>query len=156
MHSVQKTLPNTKTEPIRLTRGNNKYELYTATLDSMNLEAILSHCKAIQHKVKWVVGVAAQLGPSYFEIFPRTLDHEIEDAWELAVNSLGMNAPQTVDNFTLALKAFIAAYTTTRDRHALVQQLSHPSNPRDLTVQAFHHRLLEWNKRNINVLCSCR
>jgi hypothetical protein len=64
-------MQTTIAEPIRWTRGKNKYELYHSTLDSINLEAILSHCKAIKHKVKRVVGVAAQLGPSYFEVFPR-------------------------------------------------------------------------------------
>ena len=92
-----------------------------------------------------MVSHATHLGPSYFEVFPRTLEQEMEDAWEPAVAALGANFAQTEQNFETALKTFIAAHTTTRDRHALVQQLSHPIKPRDLSVQAYQHRLLELN-----------
>jgi hypothetical protein len=141
----QKSITRSRKEPIRWTRGNNKYELYAATLDSIELEAVLSHCKAIKHKVKRVVASATHLGPSYFEVFPRTLEQEIEDAWEPAVAALGANSAQTEETFDTALKTFIAAHATTRDRHALVQQLSHPNKPNDMSVQAFQHRLLELN-----------
>jgi transposase InsO family protein len=141
----QKTLSRPRKEPIRWHRGNGKYEIYCAPLDSLNLESILTHCKSVPHLIKRAVVSAAHLGPALFEVFPRTLEQEIEDAWAPAVATLGANPDQSVENFELALKAFIAAHATTRDRHALVQQLSHPIKPREMAVQVFQHRLLELN-----------
>jgi hypothetical protein len=73
-------------------------------------------------------------------VIPRTLEQEIEDAWGPA--TLGANPVLSGENFELALKALIAAHTITRDRHVLIQQLSHPIKPRDMTVQVFQHHLL--------------
>ncbi len=140
-----KTLPRTRKEPIRWTRANSKYEIYASALESIELESILAHCKVIKHKIKRVVSAATHVGPSFFEVFPRTLEQEMEDAWEPAVAALGPNPAQTEENFDQALKTFIAAHATGRDRHALVQQLSHPTKPKDMAVQAYHHRLLELN-----------
>ena len=141
-----KTLPRTKKEPIRWTRANTKYEVYTATLDSTELEAMLTHCKLVKHKIQRAVSTNAHLGPSYFEVFPRTLEQEMEDAWEPAVAALGADFVQTAETFENALKKFIVAHASSSgSRHALVQQISHPTKPRDLPVQAFQHRLLELN-----------
>ncbi|KAG7373716.1 hypothetical protein IV203_012811 [Nitzschia inconspicua] len=57
----------------------------------------------------------------------------------------GPNAPQTVENFDEAIKNFVGAHAGTQDRHALVQQLIHPTKPRDLGGQAFYYQLLELN-----------
>jgi hypothetical protein len=73
-------------------------------------------------------------------VFPRTLEQEIEHAGGPA--TLGANPVLSGENFELALKVFIAAHIITRDRHVLIQQLSHPIKPRDMTVQVFQHRLL--------------
>jgi threonine synthase len=83
---------------------------------------------------KKTVVTATHLGASYFEVFLRTLEQEIEDAWEPAVAVLGANPAKTPENFEDALKSFIAAHATTRDRHAFVQQLFHPTNPQDLST----------------------
>jgi hypothetical protein len=73
------------------------------------------------------------------------LEQELENVWEPAAATLGAEFVETERHFETALKTFVAAHATTRDRHALVQQLSHPTKPRDLSVQAFQHRLLELN-----------
>jgi hypothetical protein len=138
----QKILSRPRKEPIRWHRGSGKYEIYCAPLDSLHLESILTHCKSIPHLIQRVVVTAAHLGPALFEVFPRTLEQEIEDTCAPAVATLGANPVQTVENFELALKAFIAVHATTRDRYALVQQLSHPIKPREMAVQVFQHRLL--------------
>jgi hypothetical protein len=90
-----KSLPRSRNEPIRWTRGNSKYEIYSSTLEAIELEAILAHCKLVKHKIKRVVSTAAHLGPSYFEVFPRILEQEMEDAWEPAVAALGASPAQT-------------------------------------------------------------
>jgi hypothetical protein len=141
----QKTTGRARKEPIRWTRGNSKYELYSATLESVELEDVLAHCKLVKHKVRQVVSNNNHLGPSYFEVFPRTLEQELEDAWQPAVEALGVAPAQTVANFDTALKSFIAHHATSRDRHALVQQLSHPTKPSEMSVQVFQHRLMELN-----------
>jgi hypothetical protein len=117
----QKTLSRPRKEPIRWHRGNGKYEIYCAPLDSLNLESILTHCKSVPYLIKRAVVSAAHLGPALFEVFPRTFEQEIEDAWAPVVATLGANPNQSVENFE-TLEAFIAAHATTRDRHAHVQQ----------------------------------
>ncbi|KAL3930781.1 MAG: hypothetical protein SGARI_004385 [Bacillariaceae sp.] len=55
------------------------------------------------------------------------------------------NFPRSVENFEAALQEFVASNTTTQDRHELVQQLSNPTKPQDVGVQAFYYRLMELN-----------
>ncbi|KAG7361665.1 hypothetical protein IV203_036766 [Nitzschia inconspicua] len=76
---------------------------------------------------------------------PNLLSELKSPLWNRAVEDLGPNAPQTVENFDEAIQNFVGAHTGTQDRHALVQQLIHPTKPRDLGVQAFYYRLLELN-----------
>jgi hypothetical protein len=71
------------------------------------------------------------------------LEQEIEDVWEPAVATLGANLAQTPENYETAL--IVKTSIMTRNRHALVQQLSHPTKPQDLTVQAYQNRLLGLN-----------
>ena len=51
----------------------------------------------------------------------------------------------TVQSFEQAIQDFVACHSTEQDRHELVQQLRHPTKPRDLGVQAFYYRLVELN-----------
>jgi len=55
------------------------------------------------------------------------------------------NANETVVQFDLKLKEFVAAHATTEDRYDLVQQLRTAKKPRVVTVQAFWYRLREIN-----------
>ena len=55
------------------------------------------------------------------------------------------NANETVVQFDLKLKEFVAAHATTEDRYDLVQQLRTAKKPRMVTVQAFWYRLREIN-----------
>ncbi|KAG7346605.1 hypothetical protein IV203_005674 [Nitzschia inconspicua] len=121
------------------------YEIYAHTLKGVSAQEVVTHCAEIKGQVKQAVSNDNHLGPSCFQVFPRTLTTSLSSVWTRAVADLGPNAPQTVENFDEAIKNFVGAHTGTQDRHALVQQLIHPTKPRDLGVQAFYYRLLELN-----------
>jgi hypothetical protein len=78
-----------------------------------------------------------------FRLLPCSLPNSTA-VWDQVVNDLNDNA-HTVANFDQAIKDFVACHATDQDRHELVQQLLHPTKPRDLGVQAFYYRLIELN-----------
>ena len=92
-----KTPLATKKEALTWKRGT-KYTIHAPTLESIELEPLLTHCKFVQYKVKGVVSSIDQLGPSYFDVFPRTLTDVLEGAWVQAVEDLGEDAELSVAN----------------------------------------------------------
>ncbi|KAG7345533.1 hypothetical protein IV203_033064 [Nitzschia inconspicua] len=127
------------------THQNSSYEIYAYTLRGASAQEVVTHCAEIKQQVHQAVSNDNHLGPSCFKIFPRTLAVSLSAVWKRAVEDLGTNHAQTVANFDEAIKNFVGAHASTQDRHALVQQLVHPTKPRDLGVQAFYYRLLELN-----------
>ena len=76
-----------KKETITGKRGH-KYTIQAPSLESIGLEPLLTHCKFVQYRVRSVCS-HEHLGPSLFDVFPRTLTDVLDGAWVQALDSLG-------------------------------------------------------------------
>mmetsp|Transcript_24155 Transcript_24155/g.44923 ORF Transcript_24155/g.44923 Transcript_24155/m.44923 type:complete len:311 (+) Transcript_24155:28-960(+) len=123
--------------------GSSKYEIYQATLDNIEIEALLPHCVTTAAKIKKEVSTPTHVGPSLFKVFPRTLSIPLTTIWDHIVENIEDKTPE---NFDAAMTDFIAAHASEDDRHDLVQQLTHPVKPMNVPVQTFYYRLLELNE----------
>ena len=148
MSSINQVIPLCQPEPtnkqtIKWTIGNAKYEIHITPLRDLSLDTLLPHCVDLMNKIRFVVGVAAHLGPSYYRVMPRAQSSVLTSIWDQIVPA---DRQETPDNFAEDIRSFIAAHSTVEDRHELLQQLRSPRKPRELTVQSFYCRLLEINE----------
>jgi hypothetical protein len=74
---------------VKWMEGNNKYEIFSSTLEDASIEILLPHCIGVKGKVKREVSVEKQLGPSLFKVFPRTLDTPLLAVWDFMQHSSG-------------------------------------------------------------------
>ena len=55
---------------VKWQQNTAKYEIYSATLEDMDIETLLPHCMEVKGKVRKEVSNDSHLGPSYFKVFP--------------------------------------------------------------------------------------
>ena len=122
--------------------NDNKYEIHAHTLEDIDLGVLLTHCVEVSSKIRSEVTDDADVGPSLFKTFERTLSIPLRAVWSLIADQIDERTSEAFDD---ALREFIAAHATEQDRHELVQQLLHPVKPRSMRVQAFYYRLMELN-----------
>jgi hypothetical protein len=110
-----------KGESIKLTCGNTKYKCHLRTWESFDLQEMIPHCLQVLSKVNSAVAVENHKGPSYFKVFRRTLSRILEPVWNQIVeetrNDDDADIAQSNKNFMLCVKQFIAAHSTSSDRH---------------------------------------
>mmetsp|Transcript_22597 Transcript_22597/g.36558 ORF Transcript_22597/g.36558 Transcript_22597/m.36558 type:complete len:93 (-) Transcript_22597:913-1191(-) len=63
--------------------GSSKYEIYQATLDNIEIEALLPHCVTTAAKIKKEVSTPTHVGPSCSNAFPQYMVVKISQAFEL-------------------------------------------------------------------------
>ena len=147
--SFTPTKEQTKSEPIKWTINNTKYEVYLPTLQTFELSDIVSHGVTLRNKVMTTVGTAAHRGLSLYEVYSRSLSPVLLTDWEQlnqeADNDPNVNNIATVNHFDSRLREMIAVHATSDNRYELVQSLRACRKPRDLPVQTFWYKLREFN-----------
>jgi hypothetical protein len=140
-----------KEETLKWTCGNTRYECQLRTLESLDLQEMIPHCMRVKNKIDFAVGNETHRGPSYFKVFPRTLSMMLEPVWnyliEEARNDDTVDHAETLVNFDLRLKDFIAVHATSSDRHEWLQSLRTEKKTREMGTQNFWYRLIEINKQ---------
>lgn len=134
-----------KQEAVKWSIGNSRYEIYTTTLEDIDVGALISHCLAVKYKIRQAVTTPAHFEQSLFRVFPRTLSNVLRPIWDVIVSDQDEIA-ESEDGFEEAIKEFIATHADSQDRHELVKQLRTAVKPMNLSVQAFYYRLLEINQ----------
>ena len=138
-----------RTESIKWTQVNTRYEIYVPILKSLELNELVPHALNFRSKVLTTVGTAAHKGPSLCEAFPRSMTLVLSSVWEQinadADADPNMDNAQTIDNFNARLREFIAVHSVEEDRHELVQFLRKARKPLALSVQTFWYKLREFN-----------
>jgi transposase InsO family protein len=130
--------------PIKWRSGNTQYEIHTHVLDSIELKDLVPHCLQYKAKIGAVGVAAAQLGPTLFREFGRTLSIVLQPTWDQV--RVDFPPPDTTEaSFDATLRHFIAAHATADDRHEAVQQLRNARKPRKMGTQAFWYALREQN-----------
>ena len=78
--------PDSYKETIKWSHGHGRYEIYMPTLDDLDLAVLLPHCLNVLNKVKKVVTTNNHLGPSLFQVFPRTLSIVLQSVWDVIID----------------------------------------------------------------------
>ena len=112
---------------IKWQQSTSKYEIYTPVLRDLELAVMIPHCIEVKQKIDSAVSTATHKGPSYFQVFPRTLSNVLLTIWTQLIADT--EPSQDEDGFTASLKAFIASHSTDEDRHELVNQIRAPKKP---------------------------
>ena len=133
---------------VKWQQNNSKYEIYSTTLEDMDVDKVVQHCLDVKGKIRKEVSNNNHLGPGYFKAFPRTLSVPLMAVWDTVIADIAArlavaHVPENENNFDIALREFVASNATTQDRHELIQQIRSPTKPRDLGVQQFYYRLIE-------------
>jgi hypothetical protein len=152
--TVAATLPFTKRvqdtssppRSFKWTLGPDKHEIHAIVLASPELADMLPHCLEVPSIIRMeALDDDVDMGPSLFNVFPRTLSNTLRRVWD---NKIASNYPpplRTSEEFDNIMLLFIAEHSSAADRHELVAQLLSPSKPRGVSVTEFHYRLLELN-----------
>ena len=91
-----------RTEAIKWTiaQSKTKYEVYVHTLKEFELEKLLPHCLEIKAKINSVVGTQSHMGPSMYQVFPRSLSPVLQGVWNhVVVGAPAAKAEETVAHF---------------------------------------------------------
>ena len=133
-----------KDETIKWRSGNANYEIHIPMLDSIELRDLVPHCLSYRAKIEAAGTTAAQMGPTLFREFSRTLSMVLRPVWDQVL--VDFPPPDnSVNSFEATLRHFIAAHATADDRHEAVQQIRVCKKPRAMTTQAFWYALREQN-----------
>jgi hypothetical protein len=139
----KKIIDDKRMPSIKWQQANTKYKIHVKTLEDIDLSVLIPHCVETRAKIRNEVTIDGHCGPSLLSVFPRTLSTTLCAIWDQVVADI---EEQTEEAFDAKMKEFIACHSTEEDRHELVQQLLQPVKPREVTVQAFYHRILELNE----------
>ena len=147
MFPFTKRVQDTSSPPrsFKWTLGPDKHEIHAIVLDTTELDEMLHHCIEVPSLIRMeVLDDDVDMGPSLFNVFPRTLSNTLRSMWE----NIASDYPpplRTSEEFDNVMLLFIAEHATAVERHDLVAQLLSPSRPRSVSVTEFHYRLLELN-----------
>jgi hypothetical protein len=129
--------------------GTSSYEIHMVILKSIEMKDVVPHSVKFQSQVLGAVPVPFHQVHSLYTQFPRTLSGPLQAVWDNIISEAEadeeVDTQETDINFQTRLKEFIAAHATEHDRHDLIDQITHPTKPRDLSVQMFLYRLRELN-----------
>jgi hypothetical protein len=136
---------------IKRTIGERKYIIYTHSLTSRKLQAVLEHCRTVIGEIEREVKLKAEiphdsdveppnLGPLFHAVFPRTLNLNLHCTWA----SLAPTTPD-VKEFQIAIKRFVARFATADARRELINFLSQPHKTRDMDVRTLSKCLQDLN-----------
>ena len=118
-----------KDETIKWRSGNANYEIHIPMLDSIELRDLVPHCLSYRAKIEAAGTTAAQMGPTLFREFSRTLSMVLRPVWDQVL--VDFPPPDnSVNSFEATLRHFIAAHATADDRHEAVQQIRVCKKPR--------------------------
>lgn len=136
-------------ESVKWQIGNSRYEIHVPLLESIELKDLVPHCMSVRSKIESAVSVVNHRGPSFYRVFPRTLDMVLRAVWDQLMADSdadpNINNAPTPANFDDRLRDFIAAHTAETDRHELVQQLRSCRKPKNVQVQSFWYMLRRFN-----------
>lgn len=133
-----------KSESIKWTCTNTRYEITIAPLQSFNIGKLLPHVLLVKDKVRTVVTNQFHIGESLFTVLPRTLSSVLQGVWN-QVRADAPNQATDVANFEARLHEFIAVHATEEDRRDLFTLLRSVHKPRSMPTQEFWYRLRELN-----------
>ena len=70
---------------VKWQQNNSKYEIYSTTLEDMDVDKVVQHCLDVKGKIRKEVSNNNHLGPGYFKAFPRTLSVPLMAVWDTVI-----------------------------------------------------------------------
>ena len=134
-------------EAIKWRHATTSYEVYITALEgdeSTHVQTMIPHCLRLRNKVLNAVGIINHQGPSLFQTFPRSLEEELQNTWNQVILD-NPPAGNTVADFDIALRLFIATSASPEQQHELLLQLRYPKKPHNMQVQSFWYSLRRLN-----------
>jgi hypothetical protein len=126
---------------IKWTRGHDKQEIYSQTLNKFEIGHIVAHCLTVIHKIDKQVGINDEKRfLSYKEVLPRTLSISLLATWDQVAIDFPLESEDVV-GFQTLLRHFFAVHCTDDDQHELLDSIRTARMPCTMKTQVFFYRL---------------